>query len=195
MAVAPASPAAAPSAPLRGRRRVGDSGSGGVAPGTMTCRRRRRRGAGGHGGTPVPRLLAAKLPVPFAVDGVSRWCTPSSQADGFVFDDEMRPACHVPDDRPFLRGRPRRTGPRRRSHSSISGRSQSVGRPAPRLTAGRGISGYRCWYPLTLLRCERPRSSATPWASMRSSVLTIGGTRKNYLLLLTSSQRPYRLLG
>ena len=57
-------------------------------------------------------------------------------------------------------------------HRSISGRNQRLGRPRPRSRTGRGMSGYRCRYWLTVLRWVSPRIRATSCASMRSSMST-----------------------
>ncbi len=49
-------------------------------------------------------------------------------------------------------GRVRPSSICRTCHRSISGRSQRLGRPRPRLRTGRGMSEYRCRYWLTVLR-------------------------------------------
>jgi hypothetical protein len=55
----------------------------------------------------------------------------------------------------------------RECHRSICGRSQRQGRPEPRSSTGRGMSGYRRSYPMTGLRWLRPRIWATFWASAK----------------------------
>ncbi len=61
-----------------------------------------------------------------------------------------------------LRGRPAsHVGPEPNLHASVA-----------EVEDGRGISGYRCWYTLTVLRYARRSGSATPLASMSSSMST-----------------------
>jgi len=59
-------------------------------------------------------------------------------------------------------GRVRPLEPSSAAQFSISRRSQSLTRPTPRSITGRGMSGYRRWYWLTVLRWESWRMSATP---------------------------------
>jgi hypothetical protein len=72
---------------------------------------------------------------------------------------------------------------------SISGRSQSMGRPGPRFTTGRGMSGYRVWYLLTVFRWASPRMAATSWASMRLSTRTLRDISKDYACDQTTAPR------
>jgi hypothetical protein len=65
---------------------------------------------------------------------------------------------------------------------SISGLSQSLTRPGPRSKTGLGMSAYRRLYWLTVLRWARPRMSATPCVSSRSSVATLGVTNLAYIV-------------
>src|SRR5438445_289311 len=77
---------------------------------------------------------------------------------------------------PRTAARPQRGGacplylPLNLAQASISGRSQRRARLGPRSTTGRGISGYRCRYVLTLLGWARPRRSATSLSSAGSTV-------------------------
>jgi hypothetical protein len=77
-------------------------------------------------------------------------------------------------------GRVRPSSTCRACHRSISGRSQRLGRPRPRSRTGRGMSGYRWTYWLTVLRWVSPRIRATSCASIRSSMSTRRAIRQAY---------------
>lgn len=70
-------------------------------------------------------------------------------------------------------------------------RSQSRGLPWPRSTTGLGMSGYRDWYTLTEVRCARPSNSATPCASIKSSVSTFGDITTSLHLLTPDDKNLY----
>ena len=62
------------------------------------------------------------------------------------------------------------------AQATISGRDQSLTRPAPSSKTGLGMSEYLLRYVLTVFLWVSPSISATTRESMRSSVFTRGAT-------------------
>src|SRR5579875_2667337 len=96
------------------------------------------RGSGGRPPGYRPELVGLRLaPVVVAVLVMTPgWCPPRATATppgGWRFSELVLES---------FAGRPRRTGPRRVNHASMSGRSQSRGRFGPRSITGLGISAY-----------------------------------------------------
>lgn len=108
-------------------------------------------------------------------------CCPG-QDQSHLQQEQAQASERLPGDSPCPH---QRVGPRgrrvrpaatwRACHRSTCGRSQRLGRPGPRSSTGRGISGYRRWYWLTVFRWASPRMRATSCASMRSSRITRRG--------------------
>ncbi|MGH3262995.1 MAG: hypothetical protein ACRDNS_13460 [Trebonia sp.] len=93
---------------------------------------------------PIAARHANEPPAPGLTVTLTPPCGFQAAADGLPTDRGQRPL------RVLRRVRP--SAFRADAHSSVSDRSQSFTRPWPRSRTGRGMSAYRRWYWLTVLR-------------------------------------------